>query len=181
MAALLILPDVFLKRRRAAIPSRTVTVPRMMVKNPHERMPVIMLTIPSQFLFPFGAGAGGAAGTGCGAGAAAGAGAGGTVCCAAGCCRPMGFPQFLQNRLVSGFSAPHSLQNTGDTPDIRIYRRAAHRVLSPTPWPLARRARHVVWLISPTNIRLIFSLPMAVQAAGLLSWIATSQRQSTLR
>ena len=184
------------------------------VRIPHERIPRIRLTIPSQFLLRFGAVPGAGAGAGTDSAAVTGGGTGitgedgtcGTAAagCAAGCRRGRGFPQFLQNRLVSGFWVPHSLQNIHSLPTLvailiaqvftRAYYRlscrfpaarmtptAAHRVLSPTPWPLARRARQVCWLISPTNIRLIFSLPMAVHAAGLLSWIATSHRQSTLK
>src|SRR5512137_588268 len=61
-----ILPVAFLNRNVPAIPSRMAPAAKMMVRMPHERMPSMKLTIPSQFLGRFGAaaGAGAAAMTG---------------------------------------------------------------------------------------------------------------------
>lgn len=60
-AARLILPAALRKRTRAAAPSRMVIIPRTVVRIPHERMPVIRLTMPSQSLLFPGAGTAGVA------------------------------------------------------------------------------------------------------------------------
>ena len=170
-----------------------------------------MLTIPSQFHCRFGT----VPGTGAGAGPAAAAGGGydtagtgagwtdgGAAGCAEGCLLPRGFPQFLQNWVVSGFCAPHSPQNIpallpgGNAGHTRARGRryrspgfftagpcctGVHNVLSPTPTPVASRCLQVCRLISPTNILLIFWLPIASHASGLLFLTATSLRQSIFR
>lgn len=211
-----ILPVAFRNQTRDMIPSRIAVMAKMPVRMTHERMPKIRLKKPSQFLLRFGAafgtaaGAGTAAGddcitgtTGAGAGAAAGEDTGAGCARDAACLFPRGFPQLLQNWLVSGFRVPHSPQNIftlrryaagppqpngqyrctacPPLPTAMLYGMAVHIVLTPTPWPLASRARQVCWLISPTNIRLSLSVPIAMHASLLLFFMATSHRQSTFR
>jgi hypothetical protein len=64
-----ILPVALLKRMIPTIPSRIAPMARITVRIPHERMPRIRLTIPSQFLVRFGTATGAAtaaaAATGC--------------------------------------------------------------------------------------------------------------------
>jgi hypothetical protein len=106
MALIAIFPEFFLTRNKETHPRITARIEKREVRIIQLMMPAIRLPMPAQFRrrFPAGAGAGEVT--------AGGTGATGTAACGTtGCCRFMGFPQFLQNRFVSGFWVPHSPQN----------------------------------------------------------------------
>lgn len=194
-----ILPDARRNQTNDSIPRTMALRARIPVSITHERTPRIRLAKPGQFLrfFLGAAGAGSAAGGVPGGADGPAAGGAATAVCG---CAPSGFPQLLQNLLLSGFCAPHSLQNIHNPPAVYfsvflpglvlpvdgcpsdVVNTGGDHVRPPVaPWPLSMRRRQLSLLISPINIRLIRSSPMYSQAALLLFFIATSQRQSILR
>jgi hypothetical protein len=134
MALMAIFPVFFLTRNKETHPRITARIAKREVRIIQLRMPAIRLPMPAQFLLRFPAGAGAGEVTAVGTGATGTAASRATVCC-----RLRGFPQFLQNRFVSGFWVPHSPQNichlrvTGFTIPL------CHYELPPVLEPLATR------------------------------------------
>jgi hypothetical protein len=128
--------ELFIIRNSEALPMTIARIARGTVRIAHDRIPRMRERIPIQFLFFFfdttgdatltggvtdageTAGTGEAAGDGemTGTGGLAAGRVGSIVIGTTSCPCTSGFPQFLQNRLIAGFSVPHSRQNIDNLP-----------------------------------------------------------------
>jgi hypothetical protein len=128
--------ELFIIRNSDALPMTIARIARGTVRIAHDRIPRMRARIPIQFLFFFFdtegdatvtggvTDAGGTAGTGEAAGDGEATGTGGLAAGRVGsivigtisCPCTSGFPQFLQKRLIAGFSVPHSRQNIDNLP-----------------------------------------------------------------
>jgi hypothetical protein len=122
--------ELFIIRNSDALPMIIARIARVTVRIAHDRIPRMRVRIPIQFLFFFFdtegdatvtggvTDAGGTAGIGeaTGTGGLAAGRVGSIVIGTISCPCTSGFPQFLQNRLIAGFSVPHSRQNIDNLP-----------------------------------------------------------------